>query len=164
MIAPKQDRQRGATAVEYGLLVGLFVVVLFGSIEFMGDSASDELNDRGTSIGHPTLDGTTTTTSGGSGTTLPTTPTTVATYTGTITANCGGSGGNTNVCTYSLNPDPGPDVEWSIEPTTDTSGTPPAVTFEQPGDYTVQAEVGDTTVAFAVTCVQNGGNLKCNKK
>jgi pilus assembly protein Flp/PilA len=51
LVAVAQDRlrreEKGATAVEYGLMVGLIAVVIIGAVVFLGD----ELNSLFTEIG-----------------------------------------------------------------------------------------------------------------
>lgn len=148
------------------MLVALVVVVLFGAIQALSDDASDELSDRGDTIGHPTeVGGVVAPPPGGGGGGGGGTPPPGPSYTGAINASCSGGGGDKNVCTYTLNPDPSPLVPvWSITPATNTSGAPPVVTFLAEGDFTVQATIDGTTVAHAVTCKRSGSNLQCDKK
>ncbi len=42
--------ERGASLVEYALLVALIAVVCIGAVTFLGGSASDKLSDVGNSI------------------------------------------------------------------------------------------------------------------
>lgn len=42
--------ERGATLVEYALLVALIAVVLMGAVTFIGGSASDSMSRSGSSI------------------------------------------------------------------------------------------------------------------
>lgn len=77
-------RDRGATLVEYALLVALFAVVLIASVDVLQGSETDYLESSGQRIGMPDLDAspptstTTTTVDGGSDTTDPSESTTVA--------------------------------------------------------------------------------------
>ena len=43
--------ERGASLVEYALLVALIAVVCIGAVTFLGENASDKLNEVGASIG-----------------------------------------------------------------------------------------------------------------
>ena len=38
------DRERGATAVEYGLMVALIAVVVIGAVTLLGTNLSDKFN------------------------------------------------------------------------------------------------------------------------
>lgn len=51
----------GATLVEYALIVALVVVVSLGAIQWMTDSGTDELEDRGGRVGAPDVDAAATT-------------------------------------------------------------------------------------------------------
>jgi pilus assembly protein Flp/PilA len=42
--------ERGASLVEYALLVALIAVVCIGAVSFLGGSAKDKLNEVGSSI------------------------------------------------------------------------------------------------------------------
>jgi pilus assembly protein Flp/PilA len=42
--------ERGATAVEYALMVALIAVVIIGAVTLIGTSARDKFNDVGNSI------------------------------------------------------------------------------------------------------------------
>jgi pilus assembly protein Flp/PilA len=42
--------ERGASLVEYALLVALIAVVCIGAVSFLGGEASDSFNDIGSSI------------------------------------------------------------------------------------------------------------------
>jgi pilus assembly protein Flp/PilA len=44
------DTERGASLVEYALLVALIAVVCIVAVTFIGDSGSDKLNEVGSSI------------------------------------------------------------------------------------------------------------------
>jgi pilus assembly protein Flp/PilA len=46
--------QRGATLVEYALLVSLVALMCAGAISFMGDAAGSKLSTVAASIGQPT--------------------------------------------------------------------------------------------------------------
>ncbi len=157
---------RGATLVEYALLIALICVVILGSVSALQDDAGDELQGRGDSIGNPTLEGTTTSTTHGGGPPTTTSPsTTTPGYSGNVEANCPNVSGDTKVCTFSL--DPAPDVAtivtWSIDPPTNTSGGPPpaAVEFLVAGSYSIRAVVDGKTVQAVVVCKKSGTNLKC---
>jgi pilus assembly protein Flp/PilA len=43
--------ERGASLVEYGLLVALIAVVCIAAISFLGGEASDKFNDVGSKLG-----------------------------------------------------------------------------------------------------------------
>jgi pilus assembly protein Flp/PilA len=64
LIAVAQDRlerdEKGATAVEYGLMVGLIAVVIIGAVTLLGTELKDMFTDVKTSL------------SGAGGTTAPT--------------------------------------------------------------------------------------------
>ncbi|MDT0201198.1 Flp family type IVb pilin [Nocardioides sp. AE5] len=49
----KRD-ERGATAVEYGLLVALIAVVIIAAVYFLGGTLSDMFTEAGSSIDNPT--------------------------------------------------------------------------------------------------------------
>lgn len=53
------NQDRGATAVEYGLLVGLIAVVIIGAVALLGGTLQDMFNDVNTTLTNP--GGTTTT-------------------------------------------------------------------------------------------------------
>jgi pilus assembly protein Flp/PilA len=46
------DSERGASLVEYALLVALIAVVCIAAITLLGNSASTKFNDVGTSLGN----------------------------------------------------------------------------------------------------------------
>ena len=45
------SRDRGATAVEYGLIVALIAVVIILAVTFLGRNLSDTFNEVGSSVG-----------------------------------------------------------------------------------------------------------------
>ena len=47
------DTERGASLVEYTLLVALIAVVSIGAVSLLGDSARNKFNQVGASIGQP---------------------------------------------------------------------------------------------------------------
>ena len=44
-LAELRDREEGATAVEYGLLVALIAVVIIGSVDLLGDDVKKAFDD-----------------------------------------------------------------------------------------------------------------------
>lgn len=50
----KQDRDRGATVVEYGLLVALIALVVIGAITLFGQQLSDFFGGLGDNLPTPT--------------------------------------------------------------------------------------------------------------
>ncbi|MGY2004194.1 Flp family type IVb pilin [Blastococcus sp. SYSU DS1024] len=67
LVAVAQDRlkneEKGATAVEYGLMVGLIAVVIIGAVTLLGTELKGLFTEVETEIGK--AGGTTTTTTGG---------------------------------------------------------------------------------------------------
>lgn len=61
LVADRFDKKndRGATAVEYGLLVGLIAVVIIGAVFLLGGTLNDMFTDVNTTLNNPA--GTTTT-------------------------------------------------------------------------------------------------------
>ena len=47
------DTERGASLVEYALLVALIAVVCIGAVTLLGNSARNKFNEVGSSIGKP---------------------------------------------------------------------------------------------------------------
>jgi pilus assembly protein Flp/PilA len=47
----KLKEQKGATAVEYGLMVALIAVVIVGAVSALGSSVMDTFNNVATTIG-----------------------------------------------------------------------------------------------------------------
>ncbi|GAA3665005.1 hypothetical protein GCM10022237_26280 [Nocardioides ginsengisoli] len=45
-----KDDERGATAVEYGLLVALIAIIIIGAVTFLGGNLSDLFNKVGSSV------------------------------------------------------------------------------------------------------------------
>jgi pilus assembly protein Flp/PilA len=45
-----RDDERGASLVEYALLVALIALVCFVAVEFLGSATGSELNDAGASV------------------------------------------------------------------------------------------------------------------
>ncbi len=45
-----RDDERGASLVEYALLVALIALVCFVAVEFLGSATGSELTDAGTSV------------------------------------------------------------------------------------------------------------------
>lgn len=161
-----QDAARGATLVEYAVMISLIVIGLIGGLSYIQDGATDKLENRGDSIGHPTEPGLTTTTTSSSGTTSSTSATssTIPNYVGRVDADCN-SGPEKNVCTFVLNPAPaaGATVTWSIDPASGYTGLPPGpTTFTATGTRTVRALVDTTLVQRTLTCTANGsGKITC---
>ncbi|NYJ01942.1 pilus assembly protein Flp/PilA [Nocardioides thalensis] len=48
-----KDEERGATAVEYGLLVALIAAVIIATVVLLGDSISDAFRDTSTAVDNP---------------------------------------------------------------------------------------------------------------
>jgi Flp pilus assembly pilin Flp len=48
-----RDRERGATAVEYALLVGLFAVAIIGAVDALQGSAADRLESQSATAAQP---------------------------------------------------------------------------------------------------------------
>ena len=46
--------EKGATMVEYGLMVALIAVVVIAAVTLIGDNLSDTFNDVGTEVGTAT--------------------------------------------------------------------------------------------------------------
>jgi pilus assembly protein Flp/PilA len=59
-----RDEDRGATAVEYGLMVALIAVVIIGAVAALGTNLSDHFQAIADCIASPSTCGTTTTTTG----------------------------------------------------------------------------------------------------
>lgn len=76
-------RQRGATAIEYALLVALFVLVVFGGIQFFQDRAGQKFDDEATSLSANSGGGPGVTVASTTTTAPPATTTTVAATTTT---------------------------------------------------------------------------------
>jgi pilus assembly protein Flp/PilA len=49
----KTDSERGASLVEYALLLALIAVICIVALQFLGDKASESFNSIGTSIDNP---------------------------------------------------------------------------------------------------------------
>ena len=49
----EKRNDRGATAVEYGLLVGLIAVVIIVAVAFIGKAASNQFASVGTAVNSP---------------------------------------------------------------------------------------------------------------
>ncbi len=49
---PKDDRESGATAVEYGLMVALIAVVIIAAVTLLGTNLSDRFNQVATAVGN----------------------------------------------------------------------------------------------------------------
>ena len=47
---PEHDDERGATAVEYGLMVALIAVVILGAVQLLGQNLSSMFNTIATTI------------------------------------------------------------------------------------------------------------------
>ena len=54
LTSPKKDNDRGATVVEYGLLVALIALVVIGAITIFGDQLSDFFSGLGDNLPTPT--------------------------------------------------------------------------------------------------------------
>lgn len=50
MISLRMESDRGATAVEYGLMVALIAVVIIGAVAALGGTLSDSFTDTGDAI------------------------------------------------------------------------------------------------------------------
>jgi pilus assembly protein Flp/PilA len=48
----KDDRESGATAVEYGLMVALIAVVIIAAVTLLGTNLADRFNTVATAIGN----------------------------------------------------------------------------------------------------------------
>lgn len=55
---PAKAGERGATLVEYAMLVALVAIVLLGALQYLTDESSDELEARADRSGSPDLDST----------------------------------------------------------------------------------------------------------
>jgi pilus assembly protein Flp/PilA len=49
--ALRRDDERGATAVEYGLMVALIAVVIIGAVQVLGQNTSSKFSQVGSAIG-----------------------------------------------------------------------------------------------------------------
>ena len=47
----RRDDERGATAVEYGLMVALIAVVIIGAVQVLGNNTSTKFSKVGSAIG-----------------------------------------------------------------------------------------------------------------
>ena len=47
----RRDDERGATAVEYGLMVALIAVVIIGAVQVLGNNTSTKFSQVGSAIG-----------------------------------------------------------------------------------------------------------------
>lgn len=165
---PGRRRQRGAGIAEYALGVSFLGAALVMGIGSVNDAASDELADRGGSIGHPTE---APSASGGPGSGpevpeegLPGGGTETPPYVGSIEGNCNGNDGAQDNCSFTLNPNPpaGMTVVWAVNPNMGYTGTAPNVTFTDKQTRTIQATVGDsTTLSRTVTCKTQASKLRC---
>lgn len=162
--------ERGATLVEYALGVSFIGVAMMMGLGGLTGEATDELGDRGDSIGYPTeapsgVDPTP------SGPLVPEEgvedPEETPPYTGVIEGSCTGPTSDIqDHCTFTLNPTPAPElaVVWAIHPNVGYTGVPPDVTFTSRQTRTIQATVGGvTTLSRTVACTRQGAssNLKC---
>ena len=50
LLATRRDDERGATAVEYGLMVALIAVVILGAVQALGTNLRDMFNNIATTI------------------------------------------------------------------------------------------------------------------
>ena len=50
VLAARRDDERGATAVEYGLMVALIAVVILGAVQLLGQNLSSMFNTIATTI------------------------------------------------------------------------------------------------------------------
>lgn len=50
---PDRRDDRGASLVEYALLVALITIVCFAAVGFLGDEALDQYSDTGSSFANP---------------------------------------------------------------------------------------------------------------
>jgi cytoskeletal protein RodZ len=167
---------RGATAVEYALALGLFVLVVIGGLQLVQSNAEQELAADRASIAEtehfgtvgsttstpstvpgptttaPTTTTESTTTTEPTTTTASTTPTT-APYGGVVTKSCSG-----DTCSFGLSPSAS--ATWSISPSGSSviqSGSPPGpVRFKKDGTFTVTANVAGTLKTTSVICVEVG--------
>jgi Flp pilus assembly pilin Flp len=57
VLGREEELERGATLVEYALIVALVVVASLGAIEVLSDRTGDEVESRGDRIGQPALEG-----------------------------------------------------------------------------------------------------------
>lgn len=168
----RSSNERGATAVEYALGIGLVVIVMLAGWSAIEDEGTDKLADRGASIGYPAEPPTGTgATSGGTagGTTdAGSTDDTTPPYSGTVNGSCTGGADDEHTCAFSLDP-PAASVVWSIEPSSPGSvdaSASPTFLFKKEGTFSVRALVdGTTTVQRAVVCKELGSKstktLKC---
>ncbi len=51
MLVGRKDEEKGATAVEYGLMVALIAIVIIGAVTLLGNNLSQLFNNVSTSIG-----------------------------------------------------------------------------------------------------------------
>jgi pilus assembly protein Flp/PilA len=49
-VKERAQEERGATAVEYALMVALIAVVIIAAVTFLGESASDKFNTVGSAV------------------------------------------------------------------------------------------------------------------
>ena len=50
LMLTKRDEEKGATAVEYGLMVALIAVVIIAAVTVLGNNLSDLFNDVATTL------------------------------------------------------------------------------------------------------------------
>lgn len=162
-------RTRGATLVEYALGIALVAVVSVTAVEALQDDATDKLDSRGQSIGHPdeSAVSTTSTTSSGGGSSTTSTSTTAPAYNPSFEVTCSGASGQRNECLFSLDPEPPSVPVWSIVPASGfdnavQTGNDFSVRFTSAGTFSVRAAVDGFEYIHTIDCTQNNsGNIRC---
>jgi pilus assembly protein Flp/PilA len=51
MLVGRKDEEKGATATEYGLLVGLIALIIVVGVAIFGDALNQFFDDLGTTVG-----------------------------------------------------------------------------------------------------------------
>jgi hypothetical protein len=156
VVGPNADR--AASIVQYAFLLAFIIFVAIGTIVALQVSG-DPLLTLGRSVEEkepPEVQSETTTRGPGGG------PGGDPGGPASAQVTCGGAGGASDTCTFTLTPTPAEAPTWSIEPPGGFSGSPPTVTFTTPGTRTVRAVVGGTTIATSVTCTDTGGQIVCS--
>lgn len=182
--------ERGATAIEYALGLGLLLVPLIVGIGALEDASADRLEARSDGISAPgdvggvptTLPSSTTsssTSSTSTSTTVPDTSTTSSTSTTTGSATMTATGCEASDCNFTVSGAPqGSSFTWEVLGTdgklANGSASPVSFTgtsasfttrFSRPGSYRIQVVVGATNQGIftnvTVTCTGSGKTEVC---
>ncbi|MET0727646.1 MAG: hypothetical protein ABWZ76_05035 [Acidimicrobiales bacterium] len=137
--------ERGATLVEYALLLALLVIVCFGALQVLGGSVRDSYETAGeTAFSGPP----------------PSSPGPPGPPPPTPGASCA-----SETCTFGVtNPPAGATYSWTTSPNI-ASGSGPNFSYSSNSgpDYvvTLVLQPGNTTRTWSVTCTGNGVNRTC---